>query len=85
MRVKFFFALYDFWIGVFWDRKNKILYICPLPCCVFKIQSKNQPSPRRDWLIRHSIGNALAKLHAIDEITSDLYDNLYTISKEISK
>lgn len=38
MRISFFFALYDFWIGAFYDQKKHILYICPLPCCVFKIE-----------------------------------------------
>lgn len=38
VKVRFFFALYDFWIGAFWDGKKRILYVCPLPCCVFKIE-----------------------------------------------
>lgn len=35
--VKFFFAWYDFWVGLFWDQKKRRLYICPLPCCVVQI------------------------------------------------
>lgn len=31
MKVKFIFAWYDFWIGLFWDSKNKKLYIFPVP------------------------------------------------------
>lgn len=37
MKVKLFFALYDFWIGAFYDRSASALYICPLPCVVIKI------------------------------------------------
>jgi hypothetical protein len=40
MRVRFFFAWYDGWIGYFWDGKKRILYICPLPWCVFAFQMR---------------------------------------------
>lgn len=31
------FLWYDLWIGAFFDRKQKQLYICPLPCVVIQI------------------------------------------------
>lgn len=31
LRVRLFVAWYDFWIGVYWDRKRRWLYLCPLP------------------------------------------------------
>lgn len=31
MKIKVFWAWYDFWIGAFWDREARILYICPVP------------------------------------------------------
>ena len=34
--MRFFFAWYDFWVGAYWDRKARVLYVCPLPCCVFQ-------------------------------------------------
>lgn len=37
MRVKFFFAWFDFWVGFYYDKLGKCLYFCPLPCCVFKL------------------------------------------------
>lgn len=40
-KCKFFFAWYDFWIGFFYDQKKRILYICPFPCVVIKIE-RNQ-------------------------------------------
>lgn len=29
--MKFIFAWYDFWVGVFWDAKKHALYIFPIP------------------------------------------------------
>lgn len=37
-QVSLFFAWYDLWMGCFWDRKTRALYICPLPCCVIKLK-----------------------------------------------
>ena len=31
MKIKPIFAWYDFWVGMFWDRKSKKLYIFPIP------------------------------------------------------
>jgi hypothetical protein len=40
MKVKVFFALYDFWIGAYLDVKNRILYMCPIPCVVIRISKR---------------------------------------------
>jgi len=36
--ISFSFLWYDFWIGFYYDRDNRAVYICPLPCCVIKIK-----------------------------------------------
>lgn len=42
MKISFHFLWYDFWVGWFWDQKKQILYVNPLPCCVFKIVFKEK-------------------------------------------
>ena len=36
-RVRPFFRWYDLWIGAYWDRVNRTLYVCPVPCVGLKI------------------------------------------------
>jgi hypothetical protein len=32
MRISPIIAWYDLWVGAYWDRKNRRLYILPVPC-----------------------------------------------------
>ena len=38
--MKFIFAWYDFWVGWYWDRENRRLYILPFPMIGMMIQFK---------------------------------------------
>jgi hypothetical protein len=31
MKVSAFFRWYDLWIGAYWDKTNRTLYVCPIP------------------------------------------------------
>lgn len=40
MKVKLSFAWYDLWVGAYWDRKNRVLYVCPVPMVLVTIRTK---------------------------------------------
>lgn len=42
MTVRTYIAWYDLWIGVYWDRKCRILYVCPLPTWVIEIRFRRE-------------------------------------------
>lgn len=42
MTIKPLFAWYDFWVGAFWDRKLRRLYILPIPMVGVVIQFPNE-------------------------------------------
>jgi len=37
VKVSVFFRWYDLWIGAFIDRKNRTVYICPIPMFGIKV------------------------------------------------
>ena len=37
LHIGFSFKWFDLWVGAFIDTKQHAVYICPLPCCVFKL------------------------------------------------
>ena len=38
MTIRLVFAWYDFWIGLFWDRQKRRLYVLPVPCIGFVLE-----------------------------------------------
>jgi len=41
-KVQVFLAAFDFWVGGYWSKKSRTLYICPLPMLVvaFKFEAR---------------------------------------------
>lgn len=40
MKFSAFFRWYDLWIGAYWDRTNRTLYVCPVPMIGIKVELK---------------------------------------------
>ena len=36
MRFDVQFKWFDMWVGAYWDRVGRMLYVCPLPCVVLR-------------------------------------------------
>lgn len=45
-RVSIFFAWYDFWSGIYWDRNKHILYIIIIPMFPIKIDFAKKSNNR---------------------------------------
>lgn len=49
MSVRLLFAWYDCWIGAYWDRAGRRLYVLPLPMLGFVVQFNN-PALESEYL-----------------------------------
>jgi hypothetical protein len=60
MKVRLIFAWYDFWIGFYWSRKDRTLYVLPVPFFGLSIQfrrpmavhaqpAQEEGNPPRRW------------------------------------
>lgn len=50
MKIRFLFAWYDLWVGAYWDRKNRRLYVLPLPMFGFVVQFGCKPQFNNDLI-----------------------------------
>jgi len=49
-RVSAVLAWYDFWVGVYWDRKKRLLYVFPLPMMGFVVNCQTCGKHCHDWV-----------------------------------
>ena len=38
MKISLAFVPFDLWIGAYWNKENRVLYICPFPTIAFRIE-----------------------------------------------
>lgn len=65
IRIKPFFAWYDFWIGWYYNKTKRILYICPLPMLGIEIHFLSMVGV---WGIRDP--DAICKSYTTDKYAS---------------
>jgi len=49
MKVKWFWAWFDFWVGFYYDRRKSILYVCPVPTIVLAFSLKGADIPTAEY------------------------------------
>ena len=50
LRVRFIFAWYDFWVGLYYDRYQRVLYFCPVPMLCLRFQWQSERDRRIEVL-----------------------------------
>lgn len=70
IRLRFFFAWYDFWIGAFFDRRLGVLFVCLIPCCVIEI-SRNCDWCRKTSSVTNLDGDYLCQGCANDWVRGE--------------
>lgn len=48
MKINLLWLWYDLWIGAYWDRAARTLYLCPIPTVVIRIRFGPAPGPSTD-------------------------------------
>lgn len=79
-RIKFLFAWYDLWVGIFWDRKKWQLYVFPVPCIGVQIDCKRYCAIMTSHMAKKSrCGYTVVDGEGIDPSVED--EELVTITK----
>ena len=77
MRVSFLFAWYDLWVGFFWDKKNRWLYILPLPMLGVVLKFGKKIDPKKAVLLNaHTpVGQRVYWTNLLDEVKEGVIES----------
>jgi hypothetical protein len=70
VKVKPVIAWYDLWVGIYWDRQKRRLYILPMPCVGVMVQFKAPALPvrKRSVVISEYRWRSGSTFYAVDVI-----------------
>lgn len=77
LRLSFFLAWYDIWIGAYVDTKGRAIYVCPLPCCVLKLNWGRKYWNRKGSVWKRDCGH-VSLVRSIDSTTGNRFWMVYT-------
>lgn len=72
MRVRF--AWYDMWLGAFYDRQKRVLYVCPLPMLLIEWRRGARPDTFPQWL-RWRFGEHAPEWERLDEADQTFWEH----------
>ncbi|MAZ56194.1 hypothetical protein CL653_00170 [bacterium] len=77
-RICLSFAWYDLWLGVFVDKQNHKLYICPLPTILITINLENRTTNSERAITK--INKMIARLPSMEE-ANKVFDGQHTFGE----
>lgn len=57
MRIRLRWCWYDLWMGAYWDRKSRVLYVCLVPTVVIEVSKRAPVEPKELVALRCCCGD----------------------------
>ena len=65
-----FFAWYDFWVGIYYDRHKRIIYVIPFPCFVYSFDRNKRKRKKKKNVENNNVENTQVENELSENIDS---------------